>query len=237
MAHVLMFISLIVQAQSLSDNSILCYIGKDNVSQIINTYITQAEPYSILCNHEEGNHTVPKFLQFYCISGSSLLTVLVSITDGEHTQIITKDIEVNENESLYEMTVLPFVTDELKQSGTLRIKSIKFSNNMNTGVLLSEVNFSNISSNYEVKMNQVFTVDMRNGIQKKYYINSNTVKMVRINLYRENGEIDQKVTKNLVRGENFIHFANMPIDEEKYFIVITEYDLMKTPSSKITVMN
>ncbi|MDB5227162.1 MAG: hypothetical protein JWN78_1355 [Bacteroidota bacterium] len=237
MAHVLTFISLIVQAQSSSDNSILCYIGADNGPHKINTYITQEKPYVITCKYEDGTAAVPKFLQFTCSEGSSLVTIQVNITDGVHTQVITRDVQVNESDGLLEMPVLAFMNDAMAQSGKARIKSITFNNSMNIPLLLSEVNFSNISANYEIKMNQVFTVDLNSNFGKNYFMYATTSKTVSINLYKTNGELEQKILKTLVKGNNFIRFPENQMTEDKYVIVISEYDIKKAPNSRITVMN
>jgi hypothetical protein len=237
MAHVLIFISVIVQAQSLPDNSILCYIGADNAPHKITANVAQQVPYSITCKYEDGTVAIPKFFQFSCDGGSTSLTVKVNITDGEHTQVISKDISVNENDVLYEVPVLAMVNDAVIQSGKARIKSITFVNNMNVPVLVTEVNFSNTSLKYEVKMNQVFTVDLRTAILKKYFITAETYKTISINLYKPDGEFDQKIAKGLVRGENYLDLDQLGVKEGKYVVVITENDLKKAPSSRITVMN
>lgn len=240
MAHVLIILSItIVQAQPSLNSSMLCYISADNTSHKVDANLTQAQPYTITCNYDDINATIPKFLQFGCTGGSTLLTVEIHITDGQHNQKITKDIPVDASRKLYEVPVLAFVSNEMMQNGKARINSIIFSNNMNSEVFLSEINFSNISSNYEVKMNQIFTVDLAGAKQKNYFIKANTFKDVNINLYKSNGEFTQKITKSLINGENFIHFDDMPaLSQGKYVVVITENDpnSKKSSNSKITVM-
>ncbi len=239
MAHVLILFSFqVVQAQSSDNNSLLCYVSADNSSHQVDAVITQAQPYTVTCTYSDGVADIPRFLQFSCSSASNTsLTIQVNLTDGDHQQTITKDVIVNVNRANYEVPVLAFVSNELIQSGKARIKSIVFSNNMNVEVDMSKINFSNSTSNYEVKMNQVFTVDMKNSVNKNYYISANVHKDVCINVYKQNGEFDQKITKSLAQGENFIRFDDMQVKQGKYMIVITDYDPKKSPSSKITVMN
>ncbi len=239
MAHVLILLSItIVQAQP-SNSSMLCYISADNTSHKVSANLTQAQPYTITCSYGDADAAIPKFLQFSCSGGSTLITVDIQITDGINTQKITKDIPVNTTRSLYEVPVLAYVSNELMQNGKAKINSIVFSNDMNSEVQLSELNFSNTSNNYEIKTNQVFTVDLTNARMKNYYIKANILKDVNINLYRLNGEFTQKITKTLMNGENFISFDEMSLQEEKYVVVITEnYNNSKksSPNSRITVM-
>jgi hypothetical protein len=108
---------------------------------------------------------------------------------------------------------------------------------MNTPVLMSELNFSNTSLKYEVKLNQVFTVDLGNTILKKYFISADTYKTININFYKTNWEFDQQIVKGLVRGENYLHLDELGVKDGKYVVVITENDIKKAPSSRITVMN
>ena len=237
MAHVLIILSIsIVQAQPLSNSSILCYVSADNATHEVNAELIQTKPHTITCSYSDADASIPKFIQFNCSGGATLLTVKVFITDGIHKQTITKDLQVNERNAVYEMPVLAFVSDQIIQSGKAKINSIEFSNNMNTSVWLERINFSNVTSNYEVKMNQVFTVDMANSTQKNYVIKSNMPKDVSINLYKTNGEFSKKVTKSLMAGENYIRFDEMQINDGKYVIAITENDTKKAPNNKLSVM-
>jgi hypothetical protein len=56
-------------------------------------------------------------------------------------------------------------------------------------------------------------------------------------MYQPTGEFDQKITKDLVKGDNFLHFEELDVKPGKYVIVITESDPKKAPNSRITVMN
>ncbi len=236
MARVLTILSVtIVQAQTSLNNSMLCYISADNTSHKVDASITQAHPYTINCNYTDASAAIPKFIQFSCEGNTTLLTVDVQITNGVNKQTITKDIQVNESRKSYEIPVLAYVKDELVQNGNARINSIVFSNNMNAEVSLAELNFSNTTSNYEVKQNQIFTVDLRGALMKTYLIKSPVAKDVNINLYKSNGEFFNKVTKSLVAGDNVIQFEDMSLQTAKYVVVITD-DIKKTPNSKITVM-
>jgi hypothetical protein len=130
-----------------------------------------------------------------------------------------------------------FVNYEILQSGKGQIKSISFTNNGKENLLLSEINFSNSTLNYEVKMNQVFTIDLNRDFQKNYYINASSQKDVSINLYKSNGEFDHSIVKSLQKGENYLHFTELEVEVSKYVIVITDFfPNKKTPSGKITVM-
>jgi hypothetical protein len=239
MARVLAILSItIVQAQPTLKSSMLCYISADNTSHKIDAQLTQADPYTITCSYSDVAAAIPKFIQFSCEGGSTLVTVDIHITDGVHQQKITKDIQVNTNRKLYELPVLAYVQDAIIQTGNARISSIVFSNNMNSQVLLSEVNFSNSTSNYEVKLNQIFTVDLSGQVMKSYYIKSAAFKDVNINLYKSNGEFSQKLNKTLINGDNFIQFDELPLQPSKHVVVITENDpnAKKSSNAKITVM-
>lgn len=239
MARVLAILSItIVQAQTSVNSSMLCYIGADNTSHKIDVDLTQAQPYTITCSYNDAQVAIPKYIQFNCSGGATLLTVDINITNGTQTQKITKDIQVNTNRKLYELPVLAYVNNDIVQNGKARISSIIFSNNMNSEVQLTGVNFSNTTNNYEVKMNQIFTVDMSSAQTKNYFIKANNFKDVSINLYKSTGEFNQKIAKNLINGDNFIHFDELPLQEGKYVVVITENDpnTKKAPNSKITVM-
>jgi len=239
MARVLAILSItIVQAQTSLNSSMLCYISADNTSHKLDASLTQAAPYTITCSYGDADAAIPKFLQFSCDGGSTLVTVDVHITDGVHNQKITKNIQVNESRKLYEVPVLAYVSNQIMQNGKARISSIVFSNNMNTEILLSELNFSNTTSNYEVKMNQIFTVDLNSSITKNYFIKATNFKDVNVNLYKSNGEFSQKIAQSLINGDNFIRFDEMPLLQGKYVVVITENDpnSKKSSNAKITVM-
>lgn len=238
MALVFLYSIISLHAQSSLDNTNkLCLIGLDQTAQKVNMYVEQSKPVTITCSNEDGNVFIPKFVQFTCEEGASFVTVEVKITDGTHNQTISKNIEITENNSLYEMPVLTLVNNEILQSGRGHVKSIVFKNNMSSTVMLSTINFSNTTINYEVKLNQVFTIDFSDNIQKNYLVNANTYKDVNINLYKSNGEFDHSIAKSLVKGENFLRFADMQMKSGKYVIVITEVDpSKKAPNNRITVM-
>ena len=179
---------------------------------------------------------IPKFIQFSC-EGSARITVDINITNGTQQQKITKEIQVAPNRKLYEVPVLAYVSNEIIQNGHAKVNSIVFSNNMKTVVQLEELRFSNMTSNYEVRLNQVFTVDLSGALTKNYYIKTSSFKDVSINLYKANGEFTQKISKSLANGDNFLNFDETPLQQGKYVVVITENDTKKSPGSNITVMN
>lgn len=239
MARVLTIFSItIVQAQTTTNSSMLCYLSTDNTSHQLDVSLIQAKPYTITCSYNEKDASIPKYIQFNCEGTASLLTVDVHITNGISTQKISKDIQINKYKSEYEIPVLGYVNNDIVQNGKARISSIVFSNNMNTEVQLGSVHFSNISNNYEVKMNQVFTVDLNSAILKNHFIKVENLKEVSINIYKANGEFSQKFTKNLNPGENYLQFDELPLQQAKYVVVITENipNSKKSLNPKITVM-
>ncbi len=238
MARVLTILSItIVQAQPSLNSSMLCYISADNTSHKVDAYLDKAELYTITCSYNDVTATIPKFLQFNCSASSSLITIAVHITDGEQNQTIIKDIQINDVRELYELPVLAYVSDKLMQNGKARISSIVFSNNSDTKFLLSELNFSNATSTYEIKLNQIFTTDLATISLKNYFIKSNLDKDIFINIYKSNGTFAQKVPMRLIDGENFIRFDDIHIQEGKYIVVITENVKIKKPNNEnITVM-
>lgn len=239
MAHVLLFINVPVQAQSSINNSsnTLCLIRKDNDAQKVDLYITQTKPVTITCNNQEHTTVLPKYVKFTCTEGSSWITVQVNITDGTHNQTITKDVEITEKNTKYEVSVLSVVNYEILQSGKAQIKSIVFKNNKSTDILLKDLDFTNASMNYEIKLNQIFTVDLNEESQKNYFVNVKSTKDVNINLYKTNGQFDHSISKNLATGENYIHFNDMQLNAEKYIVVISDIiPNKKAPNDKITVM-
>jgi hypothetical protein len=239
MARVLTIFSItIVQAQTTTNSSMLCYLSTDNTSHKMDVSLAQAKPYTITCSYSEKDAAIPKFIQFNCEGNATLLTVDVHITNGTSTQKISKDIQVNSDKSVYEIPVLAYVNNDIVQNGKARISSIVFSNNMNTEVQLAGVNFSNSSNNYEVKMNQVFTVDLNSAVLKNHFIKVDALKDVSINIYKSNGEFSQKFTRNLNPGENYLQFEQLPLQQAKYVVVITENipNSKKSLNPKITVM-
>lgn len=237
MARVLAILSItIVQAQTSLNSSMLCYISADNTSHKVDADLTPEQSYTITCTYNDVEAAIPKFIQFSC-EGSARITVDINITNGTQQQKITKEIQVAPNRKLYEVPVLAYVSNEIIQNGHAKVNSIVFSNNMKTVVQLEELRFSNMTSNYEVRLNQVFTVDLSGALTKNYYIKTSSFKDVSINLYKANGEFTQKISKSLANGDNFLNFDETPLQQGKYVVVITENDTKKSPGSNITVMN
>lgn len=237
MARVLAILSItIVQAQTSLNSSMLCYISADNTSHKVDADLTPEQSYTITCTYNDVEAAIPKFIQFSC-EGSARITVDINITNGTQQQKITKEIQVAPNRKLYEVPVLAYVSNEIIQNGHAKVNSIVFSNNMKTVVQLEELRFSNMTSNYEVRLNQVFTVDLSGALTKNYYIKTSSFKDVSINLYKANGEFTQKISKSLANGDNYLNFDETPLQQGKYVVVITENDTKKSPGSNITVMN
>ena len=237
MARVLAILSItIVQAQTSLNSSMLCYISADNTSHKVDADLTPEQSYTITCTYNDVEAAIPRFIQFSC-EGSARITVDINITNGTQQQKITKEIQVAPNRKLYEVPVLAYVSNEIIQNGHAKVNSIVFSNNMKTVVQLEELRFSNMTSNYEVRLNQVFTVDLSGALTKNYFIKTSSFKDVSINLYKANGEFTQKISKSLANGDNFLNFDETPLQQGKYVVVITENDTKKSPGSNITVMN
>ena len=237
MARVLAILSItIVQAQTSLNSSMLCYISADNTSHKVDADLTPEQSYTITCTYNDVEAAIPKFIQFSC-EGSARITVDINITNGTQQQKITEEIQVAPNRKLYEVPVLAYVSNEIIQNGHAKVNSIVFSNNMKTVVQLEELRFSNMTSNYEVRLNQVFTVDLSGALTKNYYIKTSSFKDVSINLYKANGEFTQKISKSLANGDNYLNFDETPLQQGKYVVVITENDTKKSPGSNITVMN
>lgn len=215
----------------------MCYIGADNAPYKVNAYIVPGKPYEISCKYEDVSASIPKFLQFTVRGDAASLHVQINLSDGTQTQVINKEVQLNGSTFLYEVPVLAYVNDALMQTGKAHIKSIVISNSDNAEVLLADISFSNTSAKYEVKMNQVFTVDLTEGAPKNYFMSAPTFKMVNINLYKTNGEFFQQISRELTRGDNYLHFEQLDLRDGKYVVVITENDIKKAPGSRITVMN
>lgn len=211
MARVLAILSItIVQAQTSLNSSMLCYISADNTSHKVDADLTPEQSYTITCTYNDVEAAIPKFIQFSC-EGSARITVDINITNGTQQQKITKEIQVAPNRKLYEVPVLAYVSNEIIQNGHAKVNSIVFSNNMKTVVQLEELRFSNMTSNYEVRLNQVFTVDLSGALTKNYFIKTSSFKDVSINLYKANGEFTQKISKSLANGDNFLNFDETPL--------------------------
>ncbi len=238
MAHVLLLLIVSVQAQPALENAKkLCLVGLNQPSQKFDVYLAPEKPVVISCSNEGAGFIIPKFMQFTCEEGKSIITVKINLSDGTHQQTISRDVEVANITGIYELPLLSFVSYEILQTGKGQIKSISFTNSGNESLLLSEIGFSNSTLNYEVKMNQVFTIDLNKDLQKNYYINVGTQKDVSINLYKSNGEFDHSIVKSLQRGENYLHFTELEVEVSKYVVVITDiFPNKKAPSGKITVM-
>ena len=233
MARVLaIFTITIVQAQtSVSSNSMLCYISADQTQHKIGVDLSLAQPYTITCSYNDVQAEIPKYIQFACNNAVATLSVEINITNGTQEQKIQRDIPVVSGRKLYEIPVLAYVNDALIQEGKARISSIIFSNSINTTVHLTEVNFANTSNNYEVRLNQVFSVDKTNAVSKNYIIKSNAFKNVSINLYKNHGQSNQKILCSLSNGDNYMHFDELPLQDGKYVVVITESEVKPNKSS------
>ncbi len=223
MAHVLLFFTItIVQAQSVSENSILCYVSEDYAVHAVNKSLSSQQPYKIACSYENEQSTIPKYIQFRCTNKPVLLTVNVHVVDGAHEQYIKQTIQLKGKNKIYEMPILAYVSNDLLLSNTAKIHSIEFTNLSDATVDLKELNFSNISATYDVKLNQLFTIDSKNLSAKNYTFTSSTSKHVNINVYNTNGGFARKIMKTLQAGENEIEFDEMQLNDGKYVVTITE---------------
>ena len=233
MARVLaIFTITIVQAQtSVSNKSMLCYISADQTQHKVEVDLLQAQPYTITCSYSEVQADIPKYIQFACNNAVATLSVEVNITNGVQDQRIRREIPVVSGKKVYEMPVLAYVNDALIQEGKARISSITFSTIDTAIVHLTEVNFANSSNAYEVRLNQVFTVDKNNALSKNYFIKSTTFKNVSINLYKVSGEFNQKILCSLTNGDNYMHFDELPLQDGKYVVVVTESEVNPNKSS------
>lgn len=237
MAPVLLLLSTIVHAQSSINNTYsLCAISTNIGEQKVNLSLTQQQPRTLTCNYEDDAVSVPKYLQFTCDGATSNITVQVVVTDGKEKQTITKDFLVNPYNTFHEMPLLAHVSDAIIQSGNAKIKSITFSNNMNNALVIGDIKFTKVSSRYEVKMNQVFSVEVGNTAIRKHIIQSTSDKDVFINMYKSNGAFDHKIVRSLKAGENALSFEEMQVKPGKYVVVITDAIEKKNANTKIIVM-
>lgn len=221
MVRVLLLFSIIVQARPYSNNNTLC-VNDNNVPQEINVSLQQDKPYVLTSVPDGGMMAVPNFFQFSCEGASTLVTVDITVEDGKHTQIITEDIVINESGSLYEIPLLIYLKDELKNSNAA-IKSIKFYNNSATPVVLADISFSKMTSYEEIKLDQVVNLTLnRENSRKNYFVLSSEAKDVTFKLYNSKGLLLQKIAGSLWEGNNIIQFDKMKMEEGKHLVVITE---------------
>lgn len=238
MAHVLLFSFVTVQAQSSLDNSIdiLCVVNEDQVAQKVDLFLEQTKPITFTCKNENIS-SIPKFFQFTCNQSDSYLTVQINVTNGNNNQTISKDIEIKNNQSFYEIPLLNLVDNSILQSGKAHLNSIVFKNNQVSSVKLTSINFANISSNHEVNLNQIFTLDLSSFSQSNYLVTLKSDKDVNINLYKSNGEFDHTIAKKLFQGQNYLPFSDMQLSSEKYIVVISDVNSNKNMSNNnMTVM-
>lgn len=237
MVRVLAILSVtIVQAQPNVNNSMLCYISTDNTSHKVDIGLSKAHPFTINCNYSDAQAAIPKYIQFACNGGSTLLSADIYVTNGSETQKISQEIHLLADKKQYEVPVLAYVNNDIMQNGKARISAITFTNTINVATQLTEVNFSNTSNDYEVKLNQIFTVEVNKGQQKNYIIKANTLKDVSISLYKSTGEFNQKVSKTLTGGDNYLLFDDLYLQDGKYVVVITENKSNSLNNAKITGM-
>ncbi|MCB0507962.1 MAG: hypothetical protein R2739_02365 [Chitinophagales bacterium] len=240
MAHVLLiFLTFtIVQAQNQPSNSILCYVSADYASHTVKAAISPSSSYKISCNYENTEASIPKFIQFKCAGNSGSIEVKIHISNGKTEQTFAQTIQLNQQNALYEMPVLVYVSDALSQSKNAHISAIEFNNLSNSTIALNELNFSNFTSTYEVKLNQVFTVDKNSIEQKNYIIKSDKTKYISLKIYSINGGFASKVNKQLQPGNNILSFNDLNLKSGKYVVTTTENnqkdDLM---SGNISALN
>ncbi|MEZ5053735.1 MAG: hypothetical protein R2807_03030 [Chitinophagales bacterium] len=218
MAHVLIFFTItIVQAQSVSENSILCYVSADYAVHAVNKSLSTQQPYTATCMPLVSVHD-----NYFITNKPAVLNVNVHVVDDTHEQYIKQTIQLKGKNNIYEMPILAYVSNDLLLSNTAKIHSIEFTNMSDATVDLKELNFSNTSAKYEVKLNQLFTIDSKNLGSKNYMFSSATSKHVNINVYNTNGGFARKIMKTLQAGENEIEFDELQLNEGKYVVTITE---------------
>jgi len=236
MAHVLLiFLITNVHAQSVTNNSMLCYVSTDNVTHAVQVQLIPSKPYFITCTYDnEQVVSLPQFFQFKCTQANSTIELKIHVADAVHSQYISKQFLVSEKNVVYELPISLYASNDILKSEHAKIQSIELVNISNEAVELTEINFSNTSSNYEVKLNQLFSVDLQQEKQRNYILNCTIAQHVNINLFNTNGGNSKKITKQLKAGKNVIQFDDMQLNAGKYVVTITENTSKENYSS---VMN
>lgn len=231
-AHVFICFTIVAHAQNSKSFKTISLTDVNFKPQEISVAVSKQKP--CLINFEQHQTSIPKYFQFTCNGNDASLTIQITITDGSQVQTITKDVKIDTN-SLYEARILPRNRNDIQLNSNSYIKSVLIVNNMDGEVNIGSCNFSNVSMINEVNINQIFTVDLDAENQKRYMVYSKETKAISMNVYKLNGELDERVMYTLNPGENYIDFSLMKKNYGRKVLQISD-DLLKKPSSKIVVM-
>ncbi len=201
--------------------------------QDVNFKLSKQKPF--LITFEQHQTSIPKYFQFTCDGNEATLTLQISITDGVNVQAITKDVKIDSANNFYEVAILPRNKNDISLNSNSYIKSIFVVNNINQEVNIGTCNFSNVSIKNEVNINQVFMVDLDADVKKQYVVFSKETKIISMNVYKINGDLEERLMYTLNSGENYLDFSLIKKSFGKKVIQLSE-DLLKKPSNKLSVM-
>ena len=234
MAHVFLFFTIFAHAQKQENvNKDVTFSGINFKTQEVNYKISKKETYQIAI--EQHQNSIPKYFRFRCEGNESSVTVQISITDGMQIQTVTKEINIDAVNDEYQVSILPRNKNDLVLNSNCYIKSVVVINKSDNDVFIKSYNFSNVSVINEVNVNQVFAVDLDVENPKKYMIFSNESKIISLNVYKLNGELDERLMYTLNPGENYLDFSLLKKNFGKK-VIQTSTELVKKPTNRIVVM-
>ena len=216
----------------------------DNYNSVsLPTINFKAEPVNMFVQPDNGllltfdkPGSIPQFFQFSANSNADIsLTVQINVADNDNVQTITKEIEISNDPSMYEIPIHSYLASVFLNNPDAVIKSVLFSNRSNAKVMIRETLFSSISVNYPIGINQVFVMDMM-AVNKRYFIHSNYYREVNFNVYDIKGTLQKKELITLDPGDNFISEEMLQdLRPGKYVMLVTDAANMNI-SNTMTVM-
>lgn len=201
--------------------------------QNINYQLSKQKPFLITI--EQHQTSIPKYFQFTCDGNAATLTVQINITDGVNIQTITREAKIDTSNHFYEVLILPRNRNDITLNTSSYIKSVLIVNDIDEAVNLETCNFSNVSIRNEVNINQIFMVDLDAETPKRYVVFCKESKTISMNVYKANGDLEERLMYTLNTGENYLDFSLMKKSFGKKVIQLSD-DLLKKPTNKISVM-
>lgn len=234
LAYVFILFSIVNHAQNSKSSFLTISLPSINFKpQDVNFKLTKQKPFQI--TFDQHQTSIPKYFQLKCEGDAATLTVQFTITDGSNVQTLTRDIKIDSNNQVYEALVLPRNRNDISLNSNSYIKSVLVVNNIDEAVNVETCNFSNVSVKNEVNVNQVFMVDLDAENPKRYVVFSKETKVIYMNVYKINGDLEERLMYTLNAGENYLDFSLMRKSFGKKVIQLSD-DLLKKPTNKISVM-
>lgn len=218
-----LLILLFVSTRTYSKTQLICNNPLFDGPKFVDVTLQPDLPFELVSTSELNIQPLSSYLQFSCKGNNSTsVTVEISVSDKNITQIITEDIIIDNSYSLYEIPLFASLQDALLNTNS-KIQSVKFYNNSAYPVVLNNIGFSKTTVYEEIKIDQVVNLAINNNtFDKKYYVSSEISKPVTLKVYNSNGLLLHKNVSTINKGNTEIRLDDINLSDGEFIVVLSD---------------